>query len=583
MKVAIFCRVSTDEQALKGVSLRDQEERGKLFCIENNYDYEVFREPGYSGELPLHERPIFFELLQRTELDKNQKSDFQAVYLIDFDRISRDEGIFATIKNHFILNKTIIFDKGVAIDLNDPTQNLLVSIKGSLAAYENKKLRERIKRSLERSVIEGKAGGGAVLVYGYAKDVDGRLVVDDFEAQVVKRIFQLSIDGLGTKQIANNLNEEGIPTKRGRSKNGSLKVNGQKKTNFVWRDSVVYGILKNSIYIGQRRFKGKLYPCPSIINDEQFHFVQKAFKSRANFKDTTNKYHYLLKGMLICGNCGQRFYGRKRQDLSDNQYICCSQRYGEFCGNRGINIDRLDDVVWSQLMMLPKNIRKLVITSKDNYTQDLLEKLKKAKEQLTVYESRKSRLINLFLKNPDIEKTLEDDVVKIAHKIENKKNEIDKYDREILMASSHGKLVQELSKQINPYKLKKPDEVTMQKIVRSFINFIIIKWREDISTHVLCVDFKIDKLSDLYIQGLSSVGYEKIGWSFKQKDISFGFRIIDPKIQVIQDNDGKMKYEVFLGKTDFGFNILDDPFSISKMPFYSTIKSHTKKKKDNIK
>jgi site-specific DNA recombinase len=578
MKVAIFCRVSTDEQALKGVSLRDQEERGKQFCIENNYTYEVFREPGYSGELPLHERPVFFDLLQKTELDKNHKSEYQAIYLIDFDRISRDEGIFATIKNHFILNKTIIFDKGVAIDLNDPTQNLLVSIKGSLAAYENKKLRERIKRSLERSVIEGKAGGGALIVYGYTKDIEGKLIVDEFESLVVKRIFQMSVDGIGTRQIANKLNEEGIPTKRGRSKNGSMLVNGQKKTSFTWRDSVVYGILKNSIYIGKRRFKGKIYPSPTIINEEQYHFVQKALKTRANFKNTTNKYHYLLKGMLICGNCGQRFYGRKRQDLSDNQYICCSQRYGEFCGNRGINIDRLDDVVWRQLMMLPNNIRKLVITSKDEYTKGLNEKLNKAKEHLIIYESRKSRLLDLYLKNPDIQTTLEDDVVKVAQKIEKKKQEIDKFDREILMASSHGTLVQQLTKQINLYKSQKPDEITMQKIIRSFVNFIIIKWRKEISTHILCIDFKIDKLSDLYIQGLSSVGYEKIGWSFKQKDISYGFRIIDPKIQILPKEGGREHWKVFLGETNFGFNVLDDPFSISKMPFYSTIKNHTKKK-----
>ena len=57
MKIGIYTRVSTEEQKKTGISLRDQELRGIEFCIKNGYEYEVFSDGGYSGELYLEFRP----------------------------------------------------------------------------------------------------------------------------------------------------------------------------------------------------------------------------------------------------------------------------------------------------------------------------------------------------------------------------------------------------------------------------------------------------------------------------------------------------------------------------------------------
>ena len=70
MKVAIYCRVSTENQYQKGVSIKDQKQRGIEFCIEKNYEYEVFEELASSGTKPVEERPKLFELLKRTERTK---------------------------------------------------------------------------------------------------------------------------------------------------------------------------------------------------------------------------------------------------------------------------------------------------------------------------------------------------------------------------------------------------------------------------------------------------------------------------------------------------------------------------------
>ena len=66
-----------------------------------------------------------------------------------------------------------------------------------------KKLRIRIKRGLERSVSEGNVGGGSMVNYGYKKGLTKKLEIDEKESEVVKKIFQLSLEGMGVKRISN--------------------------------------------------------------------------------------------------------------------------------------------------------------------------------------------------------------------------------------------------------------------------------------------------------------------------------------------------------------------------------------------
>ena len=72
------------------------------------------------------------------------------------------------------------------------------------------------------------------------------------EKALFQLIYQLSIQGKGTKVISNYLNDNNIPTKRNNVLNGHLLVKGVRKTEFKWRDSVIYNILTNTIYIGER-------------------------------------------------------------------------------------------------------------------------------------------------------------------------------------------------------------------------------------------------------------------------------------------------------------------------------------------
>ena len=347
-KIGIYTRVSTEEQKSKGISLHDQEQRGIEFCIENNYEYELFEDGGISGETPIEKRPQLNLLIEKLlakpkKIDGADVHEFFGIYVTEIDRLTRDTRIGRFIKETLIENKIKLFvSDGKETNFDDPSENLLFELKGLLSEFENKKTKVRIRNTLKRNAIDGKAGGGKLLNYGYTKDKLKILIVNNEEAAIVKKVFKLSLDGYGTRKIAQLLNDEKILTKR-MTENASMKVRTQKTVTFIWRDSVIYKILTNPIYKGKRLYKGEFYDCPAIINEHAFDAVQVLLKERKNTKNTTNKYFYLLKGLIYCARCGSRMYGRKRLDLSDNQYICSSQRYSQkYCGNRGINIDKIE-------------------------------------------------------------------------------------------------------------------------------------------------------------------------------------------------------------------------------------------------
>jgi hypothetical protein len=434
----------------------------------------------------------------------------------------------------------------------------MVSIKGSLAAYEIAKLKERIKRSLERSVMEGKAGGGPVLNYGYRKGENKSLVIDENESEVVRLIYDMCLkQGLGSKKIANELNERGFPTKRSTTKKGKLKIRGKIVEKFVWRDSTVYRILTNSIYCGEREFKGKTYDAPPIIEKKTFDLVQEILKERKHYVNTTNKHSYLLKGLIICPICKNLFYGRKKIDLSDNQYCCCSQRYSEFCGNRGVNIDKIDKIVWKSIIELPQKIKSIVVDRNEGYVVSLQDEIGKSKKLLINFELMKGRIMQQVLRNDKLSRILQKDLDELAEKIEKETKILFEKERQLEMSNHHDKLIDLLKKQISPLKSKKLSFEEKQRVVRSLILFIIVKWSEKRGEHLIWTQFRISELSDLNIQGLSRISYDKLGFLYKEKKVAYEFRIgsLKPTVEVLED--GTRKYD-FLEEEDDGFFTVED-------------------------
>ena len=541
-KIGIYTRVSTEEQKSKGISLHDQEQRGIEFCIENNYEYELFEDGGISGETPIEKRPQLNLLIEKLlakpkKIDGADVHEFFGIYVTEIDRLTRDTRIGRFIKETLIENKIKLFvSDGKETNFDDPSENLLFELKGLLSEFENKKTKVRIRNTLKRNAIDGKAGGGKLLNYGYTKDKLKILIVNNEEAAIVKKVFKLSLEGYGTRKIAQLLNDEKIPTKR-MTENASMKVRTQKTVTFIWRDSVIYKILTNPIYKGKRLYKGEFYDCPAIINEHAFDAVQVLLKERKNTKNTTNKYFYLLKGLIYCARCGSRMYGRKRLDLSDNQYICSSQRYSQkYCGNRGINIDKIEKKMIDSIIILPKNYKEYI---ESIYSEEYKSNTNKSIQFLQEFKIEKDleleKLFTLFTSDLI-------DGTRVTKKINELSTEIDELEANINRLEEKTKYYKEDKEIINALKSissnatkNKENYTILQEIVRGIIKEIKIYWDEKALIHQILVKYKISNTSLVIISKEIEIQYEKSGWRLKMsklnKESIITIRTPNPRLQ----------------------------------------------------
>lgn len=531
MKIGIFTRVSKEEQKLNGISLNDQRDRGIEFCRLNGYDYEVYTDAGVSGTLGLDERPELSRLL-----DDIINKEINGVYATDFDRISRNTELSFLIRSTLLEEGIKLFDVNGEVNLNDETQSLLVGIKILLADFEIKKLKTRVKRALERNVIDGKVGGGALIPYGYTKDENKNLIVQETESEVIKTIFKLSINGLGTMKIAEYLNNNNIPTKRNIT-GVPMGVRGESKKpeSFIWRDAVVFNILTNPLYKGLRRYKGKLYECPSIIPAEDWDLVQDLLKKKNNTKDTTNKYFYLLKGVLYCGKCGRRMYGRKRKDLSDNQYICSSQRFqGEFCGNRGINIDKSELLVWDSLMNLPNDLEgKYSIV--ENVDHNLNLDKSRFENELEKIETKRKKLIGLLLDESIGEDMVKPELVKLNESksfFEEKLNNVNfQMGNKTLMNDT----IEIIKNQIEEIKNKNLTKEEKRNIIHSYIKSVTATWNEDLKRHRLVISYGVTNSTFAFIENTIDINFVKRGFRYDEKSIEVEINAVTRNIDYEND------------------------------------------------
>jgi DNA invertase Pin-like site-specific DNA recombinase len=577
MKIGIYTRVSTEEQKKTGISLRDQEQRGIEFCVRNGYEYEIFSDGGFSGELDIENRPELNRLVDKL-LTKPKEID--GVFVVDIDRLTRDAKLGFLLKQIFIENEIKLFNvDGFEINLHDENEDLMMGIKFLLSSFELKKLRIRIKRALERNVKDGKVMGGPFKPFGYQKGPENKLIIFEEESEIVKRIFQLCIEGNSCRKIADILNEEGVPTKRSKSEKGYLTFNGKKHTKFFWRDAVIHSMLKNPLYKGERRYKGNIYPSPVIINEDKFELVQRILTQRNNFKDTTNKHFYLLKGLIVCPVCGMRFYGRKRVDLSDNQYICCSQRLKNFCGNRGMNIDKMNKVIWDLVINLPNNMKMIMLENKDEYHIKLEKNIQVYKKKLKIKLEEVENILDLFRDNDKGRELVKKRLEKLEKIINGYNYEIKIIERELKMVNTHEDFLNTLKIQLSKFSKNEPDDLTKQKIIRTYIKVIYLKWVPKYKNHLMVVQFELDRFTDLNLQGLVEVKYKVNGWRYDNELVKYGFRAVLPDFDV-RIVDGKSITTIREGKIGYGIRIEDDLFEMTRTKSVNEIINTLREEKD---
>lgn len=400
--LAIYTRLSREDE--DSTSIHNQTREGIEFAKNNGFDdYEIFNEgEGVSGTLDWTDRVELSRLIR--DISENK---FDAVWFRNQNRLGRAMDTHVAFVKACLKNKTKVFFEDKQWDYTDATEDLIGNVLSSLNTYTAKLQSQQTKKALLDNVKQGRAH--SVIAYGYTTDDDRCLIIDESEAHIVRKMFADHIEGKGCSTIAEDLNIKGVPTRYSKLKN---------KTSGKWHDKTVRGILRNTIYYGKRQWAGNEYDAPSIVSKIVWDKSIKAFDNNQNGGGKKVEHKYLLNGLIICGVCGRRMLGRRRVSGKDNAYTCAGKRLkgDEKCSNRSINIDAMEDFVWTRFFVEQRFIEKVkesVEANKDTSKyQMLVDSINDIDGQMAALDKQKKNAIRLVISG-----VLSDDDVKSELKV----------------------------------------------------------------------------------------------------------------------------------------------------------------------
>ena len=207
--MAAYCRVSTDHKD----QVNSYEAQVRYFSgLYNNSETEqlvdIYADDGISGT-SVEKRVQFGRLMEDCRARKIDRVITKSISR--FARNTKD--CLQYIRELKSLGITIYFEKE-NIDTARLSDEMMITVMGGLAQEESQSISNNIRWSYQRAMANGTLHHSHI-PYGYIRGKDGNLEVDEEKAEIVRRIFDMYIGGMGIKKIAVQLNEEGIPSPTG--------------------------------------------------------------------------------------------------------------------------------------------------------------------------------------------------------------------------------------------------------------------------------------------------------------------------------------------------------------------------------
>jgi site-specific DNA recombinase len=296
--IAIYCRVSTDEQAREGMSLDEQQERLKSYCRAMGWNEIpiVFVEDGYSAKNM--DRPHLIKLIEQVK-----KGSISKILVTKLDRISRRLKHLLDLIDLFEEHKVSFISISESFDTNTPSGRLTLQVLGAVAEFERERIRERVFENMLHGANHGKWLTQSP--YGYDL-INKELVINENESKIVRRVFDLYLNsGFGFYTIAKLLNEDGIPSKQ--KKEWSIRSIKLMLTNPVYKGTLVWNRVDRSKKKRVQKDNDEWVIVEnahaSIIDELTWDAVQKMMDRKPIHSRSKTSPH-LLGGILKCGRCG---------------------------------------------------------------------------------------------------------------------------------------------------------------------------------------------------------------------------------------------------------------------------------------
>lgn len=407
-----YVRLSRDDDKKNYSSIENQKSLIERYAKENGMEIsEFYEDDGVSGYI--FDRPSFSELL-----DKLESGEIDVVIAKDLSRIGRNNAKVLLFLDHICqIGKRLII-----IDDNYDTLKDNDDIIGIKSWFNERYVKDASKKI--KTIIHMKQKEGTYLTHApYAYKIDKKqFVIDEDQAEVIRKIFRLYLEGHGYRRIADILNSQHVPTPSTAMREAlnaeEGRVKCQASISSRWNDYSVRDILKNDFYVGTYRLhkrekrvihgtdhrvpKEKQYVFENhheaIINKEDFEVVKKIMNERAKSDFRSNRIEGPVppfSSTLFCKDCGAKLVliRRKMQTKTREYYICSTYNTKgiRYCSKAHlINAEDIEDYFKSFLKAcLPvwedaiKEFRMDDYENLKTKTRQQIKKLEQREEQLS--------------------------------------------------------------------------------------------------------------------------------------------------------------------------------------------------------
>ena len=404
-RIAIYCRVSTIEQAEEGYSIDEQERLLTEWCSKMDYIVtKYYSDRGISGKDIKH-RPALKELLKDAEEKK-----FDMVISWKINRISRKLSDVLKIVDIFEKNNITFKSYSEPFETDTPAGKMQFQMMALIGEFERGTIAQNVKMGMCAKARAGEWCGGRVLGYDLVPIDDiqtgkrrkTKLIINEKEAEVVRIIFNEYANGKGYKAITNKINKLGYKTKKGNDFSvGSIK---DILTNPVYIGKVRYNVRQN--WSEKRRRNINANPIitdgihDSIIEESLWDKVQAVLESKKGKPARIYDGKFPLTGILKCPKCGAGMViMRTTNKLKDGTrrrltYYACGNWKNKgtaVCNSNTIRCDKANEYVFSKISELLSNY-KMIKSIVTNINKERSNRVSPAKKEISRIDKELERL-----------------------------------------------------------------------------------------------------------------------------------------------------------------------------------------------
>ena len=317
-RVAAYCRVSTDEDdQINSYEIQQRKYTDKILSEPGWKMVGIYADKGITGT-SIANRDEFKRMIRHCK-----RGRIDMIITKSVSRFARNTLDTLTYTRSLRELGIDVFFEEQNIHSIDPSSDFMISLYGSLAQSESESISENVKWGKRQSAKEGKVPFDCTKFLGYRKNENGLIEIVPEEAELVKSIFKLFLDGKTYGDIAKILNEQGIPTKGGKkwyshsikSILENVKYKGDILTNKTYRTSVTSKTIRKNkgeveqFYISNHH--------PAIIDNATFARAHSEVERRSSMeqaftkgaKTDNGRYNgkFVFNELLFCGECGMPY------------------------------------------------------------------------------------------------------------------------------------------------------------------------------------------------------------------------------------------------------------------------------------